>query len=474
MKKLIYLILIILLCIFSFALISCGGEDDTTTTADPDLYNITYELNGGTNNENNPATYKTGDSFELAVPTKEDGLFLGWYTDSGFENFVKEIKDDSVGDITLYAKWGNLESILSFELVGDSYYVTNCFRGQKYLYIPSSYKGVPVIGIGPAAFEGNGSIYVYVPDSITVIQNSAFKKCDDLVDIRLSNNLTELGSAVFSGCSSLKAIDLPDSLTKIGNLAFTNSGITSIIIPDKVESIGYDTFYECEFLSDIHLSKNLNSIGIRAFVNCPLLKSITVDEENTSYKSVDGVLYSKDGKTLIYYPSGKTETEYTILNGTEIIGSKAFICNPYIKNINIPNTVKEINRIYSCTALKSLVIPNSVTKIDAFSFCSSLESITLSSNIEVIPTYAFQGCSSLKSVVIPNGVKSIGNFAFYKCTSLESAVISESVIEVNYDIFNRCDSLNIIYCEAESKPDGWHDRWNRFEVEVVWGYKGEE
>ena len=57
MKKLIYSILILFMCIMTLALLSCGGEDDTATTADPDLYNITYELNGGTNNENNPATY---------------------------------------------------------------------------------------------------------------------------------------------------------------------------------------------------------------------------------------------------------------------------------------------------------------------------------------------------------------------------------------------------------------------------------
>jgi len=523
MKKIILSILIVLLCIFSFTLISCGGEDDTTTTADPDLFNITYELNGGTNNENNPTTYKAGDSFELAVPTKEDGLFLGWYTDSEFRNFVTEIKDDSVGDITLYAKWTDLEWGLSFELVDDSYRVTNCSKSLTYLFIPSTYKGLPVTSISYSASKKNVNlVYAYIPDSVTSIGYSAFSGCKKLKNIRLSNNLTGISSSMFYGCKSLETIDLPESITTIGSDAFSSSGLTGIVIPDNVTIIENGAFSNCKNLSHIQLSKELDTVKNAVFSGCLLLESITVDEENTSYKSVDGVLYTKDSKALICYPAAKTETEYTVLNGTEVIEQQAFVYNSFLKRVSMPNTVKSIKKyafsqvgiesitipesvtiigvsaFYKCADLKNVVLSNGVETIDsnAFDECTALESITIPSSVKKIGFRAFGNCTSLKNLIIEEGVSEIDTFTFLSCEKLESVVIPNSVKTIKIQAFDRCSSIKkiyiskgteviensafigcpdaTVYCEAEAKPDGWDVYWNSSVKEVVWGYKGEE
>ncbi|MBQ8393667.1 MAG: InlB B-repeat-containing protein, partial [Clostridia bacterium] len=81
MKKLIFTILIILLCLTSFMLVSCDEEEDTTTVKPPE-FSITYELNGGTNSVDNPLTYKKGDVVTLNNPTKDNYYFKGWYTDA--------------------------------------------------------------------------------------------------------------------------------------------------------------------------------------------------------------------------------------------------------------------------------------------------------------------------------------------------------------------------------------------------------
>ena len=100
MKKIIFSIMLIILC--TCMLISCDGSDATTTES-ATTYSITYELNGGTNSENNPAEYKTGDTVSLDFPTKEDYMFAGWYTDSAFTTDIAEIKDTEE-DLILYAK----------------------------------------------------------------------------------------------------------------------------------------------------------------------------------------------------------------------------------------------------------------------------------------------------------------------------------------------------------------------------------
>ena len=92
------------------------------------------------------------------------------------------------------------------------------------------------------------------------------------------------------------------------------------------------------------------------FQGCSSLTSVTVDENNSKYKSIDDNLYSKDGTTLIQYAIGKTETSFTIPDSVTSIGDGAF---------------------FGCSGLTSVTIPNSVTSIEnnAFSGCSSLTSI---------------------------------------------------------------------------------------------------
>ena len=100
---------------------------------------------------------------------------------------------------------------------------------------------------------------------------------------------------------------------------------------------------------------NVTSIDSSAFYFCSLV-SITVGKNNQSYKSIDGSLYSKDGKTLILYAAGKQETSFTIPDGVEIIGKNAF---------------------FECYDLTSVVISNSVISIGDYAFCGcgSLASI---------------------------------------------------------------------------------------------------
>ena len=120
----------------------------------------------------------------------------------------------------------------------------------------------------------------------------------------------------FSNCSLLTEVITPESITTIGEWAFSSSSITNIT-----------------------LGENITSIGNYAFDECPNLNGINVNENNSFYKDINGVLFSKDGTLLIQYPMGKTDSSYSIPERVVTIGNDAFRCCDSLSEIIIPDSV---------------------------------------------------------------------------------------------------------------------------------------
>jgi len=234
-----------------------------------------------------------------------------------------------------------------------------------------------VTSIGGSAFEGCASLAeIVIPDSVTSIGGSAFSGCTSLAEIDIPDSVTEIGSSAFSGCTSLSKVDLPKKLSTIEAYTFSGcSSLESIVIPDGVTAIGTWSEYEntyygssfsgCKSLKEIVIPDSVTSIGSSAFSNCTSLESITIgrgveslgDEwiascrrlenitvspENKTYSSVDGVLFNKDKSELSAYPIGNKRSSYTIPDGVEKIGKKAFYGCRYIESLTIPVSVAEI------------------------------------------------------------------------------------------------------------------------------------
>lgn len=104
---------------------------------------------------------------------------------------------------------------------------------------------------------------------------------------------------------------------------------------------------------------------------------------------------------------------------------------------------------------------------------NDITSFSISNNVTIIGQFAFSGCINLENIKIPSNVKTIGYMAFNNCSSLKSIVIPNSVVSLGGFAFAGCSNLTI-YCEAESQPLSWHERWNPSNCPVIWGYKLEE
>ena len=297
----------------------------------------------------------------------------------------------------------------------------------------SSVNGMLLSNDGKVLVQGiNGN--VQIPDGVEVIEDCAFRGRSKLTSVEIPDSVTSIGYGAFELCQSLTEVTIPNAVTNIWGSAFAYSGLTNILIPDNVESIKNGTFEGCGSLTNVVIGNGATSIGWNAFGGCDELRSlkiggavvdiseaafdscgglmeIMVDDRNSAYQSVNGLLLTKDGKQLIKGVGG------------------------------------------------DVVIPDSVTCIHngAFWHCSGLTSVTIGNGITAIDDWTFENCISLTNVVVGSRVISIGSGSFAYCTNLASVIIPDSVMNVGMQAFEGCsDSLyDTTTLPGVIMVDGW-------------------
>ena len=261
------------------------------------------------------------------------------------------------------------------------------------------------------------------------------------------------------------------SVTSIDVGAFAYCGITEVSIPESVDSISNDAFFECKQLTELAIPNSLKTIGIEAFAYCTALTDVTF---GSGLKTIPrSAFLGCAALPSITIPDNieriedtafelcKALTTATIGSGVTSIGSHVFqMCNSLVEIIVSPENAaycsvdgilfnKDMTSIFKYPSTKTgdYVLPNSVTTIEnvAFYSCKGLTSLTLPDGLISIGTANFAHCTSLTEMIIPNSVTTIGATSFPGCTGLTTLTIGSGVTTIGEMNFMLCTGLTTVY-----------------------------
>ena len=430
-------------------------------------------------------------------------------SDFSSERFLTE--ESSINSFSLLSESNNIESISSLSNKdGDSFlsesflenelpntysieYVLN--GGENNIDNPSTRVEGESLFLKPASYNSFVFDGWYLDDDFTkevnVIDDNFSndlivyaKWIPDINDFNYYQNENIKDLRFYSGTNRILYLPEETETFALTGL-FSNENVETIIIPKAVISI---------------IKSNIGEDLVACYPN---LKAIFVDSENDYFLSIDGVLYSKDLKTIVFYPSNRDGIQYTINEQTENIDSACFVnCNKLneIKFENNVTTLKssciakcanlskislgpKIDRLItsaffecynistifideknpkyyspnnlSCIlekdtkslvmAFNSPLIPNEALSIKRNAFVTSnVETIIIPASLVSISDSAFANAPYLKKVIIEDGITSIGNSCFNLCDNLEEIIIPNSVVSIGRSAFKSCTNLKSI------------------------------
>lgn len=367
--------------------------------------------------------------------TESDNLIMGGTTFVGktFRGIVPTIEVDAT-TLTATQLQTEIEELIQLDVTGLTVKLDQNATLEKFTAITNAVSSMgngtitlTIYGVSSIpcnAFENVLQLKcVVIGEGVLNICDSAFKNCTYIADVTLGNDVTTIGNSAFADCSNL------------ANLTFGNGELT----------IGENAFKNCSALTEVTLGVNVTQVGATAFDSCSAVSKFTVDENNENYKTVEGVLYSKDGTTLVLYPLGKKDVSFSVPDGVTNVNANAFKNCTVLQRITVEKKVISIgeNAFSGCNNLKKVYLLGEIEDWCNISFANEFSSPTVN-NAElyfnntlvehvVIPdtitrlnSYLFYGCSSISSVYIGSGVTFIGEFILEDCANLRTITVDEN------------------------------------------------
>ena len=231
-----------------------------------------------------------------------------------------------------------------------------------------------------------------------------------------------------------KVVNIPEEIEgkkvgAIGHIAFLSNSIEVVNIPNTVTVLSYECFYKCGNLREINIPESVSEIGGVPVTECPSVEKINVSEKNNYYRSVDGVLFSKDMSQLIYYPSNKAGDSYKVPDEVKEFSpcadNGAFNYNQNLKSVTLNANIN----------LSSWNFPRS-----SFAYASKLEAIYVDSKNPYLTSdngilyskdktilVSYPANRSQTRYVMPDNVRRMSENAFYGAKNLKEIQLSKKL-----------------------------------------------
>ena len=412
----------------------------------------------------------SGNATALYIPGEIDGHEVVAIGDRAFENRTDlrtVMIPDSVTEMGGYAfnnctnlsnvtlsknlesmgssAFGNCDGLTQIEIpksldIGGNYYLgafSDCANIKKVTFERGTTKIASSLFCGCTGIEK-----IDIPDTVTIIQDYAFKECKNLSTVNIPESVTEIGSKAFYECISLSTVNIPDSVTKIGGYAFYQcKNLVNVILSKNLEKIDCNAFGNCDGLTQIEIPKSLDIGGdyySGAFADCANLKKVTFERGTT--KIASSLLCGCTGIEKIDIPDTVT-----------VIQDYAFKECKKLSTVNIPENVTEIGSkaFNECISLSNVNIPDSVTKIGGYAFyqCKNLVNVTLSKNLEKMDCNAFGNCDGLTQIEIPKSLDVGGDYysgAFADCANLKKVTFERGTTKIASNLLCGCTGIEKI------------------------------
>lgn len=368
-------------------------------------YNITYYI--GDNIYLDEKDIVFGAQLKIPLTCENgNSIFRGWYTDKTLTK-KQNYKAMPANDVTLYAKFeevieGTEGLKYTLNSAKNGYIVTGYDGTSSKIIIPNGYNKLPVLQVKSLS-KSSVIEEIVISNNVTAIKKTAFVGCINLKKLTLPTTLKTIDLNTFDECENLKSITIPKSVTtnlidlfkelefiEEINVAsghskfYSHEGVlystttkslvlypqgkksVTYSLPSTAQSIDYYGFYGNKYLENVVLNDSLKSIFADAFLNCTNLKTITigkstsyisdawlnnnpnlneiiVKDTNTSFKSIDGVLFSFDETKLLNYPQNKEGEIYIISDNVNFIGYNAFNNLNYLNSLVLPESIETID-----------------------------------------------------------------------------------------------------------------------------------
>lgn len=291
------------------------------------------------------------------------------------------------------------------------------------------------------------------------------------------NNTGDAYQAQFSADNTADSVAIQSIFDNKPVRSVRCDSANSFVIPDMVEEIESLYIDGDKETFVMRLPKNLKSCVFDSMSKC---KGYSISSENESFAVSDGVIYTKDMKTLLDYPAYKPEKTFVFPDDTKYIGDKTFEAY-YLENIDFNNaltwsanpedvTLLSLPEVQDLTLSDAMVLPENFFVIN--------QNLTLTKGLALPKIMVFVG---QKNVIFESGRKEINTLLFslgskeetmdiYLPLSIEKIIYPEGADwEGVFGTFKGTMTVNI-YCEAETKPEGWCENWQA-DCDPFWGYK---
>ncbi|MBQ5397976.1 MAG: leucine-rich repeat domain-containing protein [Ruminococcus sp.] len=385
--------------------------------------------------------------------------------------------DNMGSDFTMYVKPGSTAE--AYAKKNNIRYISGIFRYEIY-------GGDDYITLTGLVYEPTEPTDLEIPTEYlyrTVSNVIGFTNIDALKSVRIPASVLNIGIAAFTGCKNLDSFEIDPGTTKYCSVDgfLYNKDKTELLrclpgkmgeeytVPDGVEKISGFAFDGCENLKKINIPKSVTEIDKYVFDYCPSLAEINVAEDNESFCSVDGVLYTKDGKSLVKYPRAKSGAVFSVPISVDTIMGSAFSRCGELKVLTVPEKVTTFGD-WAVSGVPEDFVMSVEKDSEAENYAKNNKIKYVYSEIQSGKVgdceWVFDNTSGVftakgpgkfdwddsvndiltktKHFVALDGVTAIGDYVLLNGEELESVSLAGSVKELGEDCFSNCPKLTNI------------------------------